>query len=169
MEWSIQESYGLATVNFFLPADKLRTFFLYCQGFWFVYNWPIRKQDWGAHGPWSTDAGRRRMNTFVCRIALGLHTFVSRLDHRASFCFQPAWFLYTLALIRHLTQRLSWTNTKALHLFCDQWCELSTAYPQGQKLFTILELSTSYPQRIVDHSDGILWYYIAKIWFFCIM
>ena len=52
MDASIQELEGLATVNFFITGEKLRTIALYCQGFGFWYNGTIRT-DRG----WTLDLG----------------------------------------------------------------------------------------------------------------
>jgi hypothetical protein len=39
---------GLATVYFSTPLGQLRTFALYCQTGWFLYNGPYSKADWGG-------------------------------------------------------------------------------------------------------------------------
>jgi hypothetical protein len=95
-------------VNFFLPATKLRTIALYCQTQRILYNWPIRKQDWDAHGacPMDVDWKQRSAKVYI-RIIFwkrkhrgGVRTFVSNPESN--------WKQMDL------NQKLSRTNTKAL-------------------------------------------------------
>jgi len=40
-------------VHYSTPSGKLRTFALYCQPVWFLYNSTYSKADWGGRWGWA--------------------------------------------------------------------------------------------------------------------